>query len=258
MLAEKFKKQPLGRIDPDLCVAMGAGIQAAREMGVETTGVLVDITPYTFGTSALGYVNGAPSDTMFVPVINRNTKLPAKRSDVFFTVVDNQEAVDVRVYQGEAPDAEDNVLLGNYIFKLTPAPAGSDIIMHFDLDLNGILKVKAVEKKTGKSIDATIENAISRFSESALQETRARIGQLWSSGSELPPDEKASAPPLMPNDLADIIRRTEDRLEQANPEDQSEMINLIEDIRDAVKEGRLEDARAFKDELDDILFYLEA
>lgn len=261
MLNEKFKKQPLGHIDPDLCVAMGAGIQAAREMGVDTQAVLVDITPYTFGTSAVGFVNGAPSDTMFVPVIQRNTKLPAKKSDVFYTMVDEQEAVDVRVYQGEAPDAEDNVLLGNYIFKLTPAPAGSDIVMHFDLDLNGILKVKAVEKKTGKSIDATIENAISRFSEAELRETRARIGQLWSGEPGLALEDKdgegGSSSPGMPDDLADIIRRSEAHLAHATPEDQAEMINLIEAIRDAIEEGRLEDARAFRDELDDILFYGE-
>jgi molecular chaperone DnaK (HSP70) len=197
---------------------------------------------------------------MFVPVINRNTRLPAKRSDVFYTVADNQEAVDVRVYQGEAPDAEDNLLLGNYIFKLTPAPAGSDIIMQFDLDLNGILKVRAVEKNTGKSIDATIENAISRFSEATLQETRERIGHLWGGESGVQGDSDAAGGNsglAMPDDLVDILHRGQERLEEANPEDQEEMINLMEEIRDAVKEGRLRDAQNFKDELDDILFYLE-
>jgi len=146
MLEEKFGKPPRSHIDPDLCVAMGAGIQAAREMGIEGSGVLVDITPYTFGTSVLGEINGLPSPDMFVPLIRRNTKLPAKRSEVFFTAYDRQEAVDVRIYQGENINAEDNVRLGNYIFQLTPAPAGSEIVLRFDLDLNGILKIRAVEK----------------------------------------------------------------------------------------------------------------
>ena len=254
LLEEKFNIVPHGEIDPDLCVAMGAGIQAAREMGLDDAAVLVDITPYTFGTSAVGMVNGEPCLTQFVPLIRRNTKLPARRSDVFCTMVDEQEAVDVQVYQGEEPNAEDNVKLGNYMFYLNKAPAGSEITLHFDLDLNGILKIKAVEKHSGKHIDAVIENALPQISEAALTQTRARIDRMW------PGTETTSAPSeagAMPMEFATTIRRAETQLDNASDDDREEIVNLIEDIRDAIKTGDADQARRCRGELDDLLFYLE-
>ena len=261
LLEEKFGQQPHSQIDPDLCVAMGAGIQAAREMGIESSGVLVDITPYTFGTSALGEVGGSPSMSMFVPLIRRNTKLPATRSELFYTVSDRQEAVDVRVYQGEHPDAQDNVLLGNYNFNLTEAPAGSEIVLQFDLDLNGILKVRAIEKQTGKSIDATIDNAISRFSDAQLVETRDRVTRLWSGNEEAVGSTDAPAvtqPDTLPDAYERLIRRAQDVLSAVTEEDQSDIIDLIEDMREAFKENRIADAEKLKSDLDDTLFYLES
>jgi len=263
MLEEKFGIQPHGEIDPDLCVSIGAGIQAAREMGIDRSAVLVDITPYTFGTSALGSVNGQPSLTQFVPLIRRNTKIPARRSEVFLTVYEDQEAVDVRIYQGEAPDAEDNVLLGNYLFNLTPSPAGSEITLHFDLDLNGILKIRAVEKHTGKQIDAVIENAISRFTADELSRTRNRVRELWDHGRQESETDAESQPAEasfqeeIPDEFLEIIHRSEVKLADAAEDDRDEIINRMEDLRDALKENRMEDARRFRDELDDILFYLE-
>lgn len=261
MLEEKIGHLPHSEIDPDLCVAIGAAMQAGREMGLERSGVLVDITPYTFGTSAIGEVDGAPSGTMFAPLIRCNTKLPARKSDVFYTMYDNQEAVDVRIYQGEAPDALDNILLGNYMFNLTSAPSGSEIILHLDLDLNGILKIKAVEKKTGNKINAVIENAISRFTDEELSQTQDRINGFWTEGrdSETSLKEKAQTEAdvkELPPEYADIIRRAEGKLAETSEDDRDEMINLMEDIRDAVMKNQMEDAEAFKNELDEILFYI--
>jgi molecular chaperone DnaK (HSP70) len=261
MLEEKIGHLPHSEIDPDMCVAIGAGMQAGREMGLERSGVLVDITPYTFGTSVVGEVDGEPSGTMFVALIRRNTKLPARKSDVFYTMCDNQEAVDVKIYQGEAPDALDNILLGNYMFNLTRAPSNSEIILHFDLDLNGILKIKAVEKKTGNKINAVIENAISRFTDEELSQTQDRINGLWTEGreSETFLKEKVQTGAdvkELPSEYVDIVSRAEGKLAEASEDDRDEMINLIEDIRDAVMNNRMEDAETFKKELDDILFYM--
>jgi molecular chaperone DnaK (HSP70) len=259
MLEEKFNKQPRSHIDPDLCVAMGAGIQAAREMGLEGSGVLVDITPYTFGTSAIGEIDGVPTATMFVPLIRRNTKLPATRSELFYTVQDHQKAVDVRVYQGEHPEAEDNVRLGNYIFELTPAPAGSEIILQFDLDLNGILKIRALEKKSGKTIDATIENVISRFSDDQLTETRHRIAELWSPAADSTLDDDLTEASMeeIPETYAALFHRAETLLADLDEDNRNEIVDLMEDIREALRENRTADAEALRSELDDALFYLE-
>jgi len=260
LLEEKTGILPRSEIDPDLCVAIGAAIQAGREMGMTDAGVLIDITPYTFGTSAIGELYGEMSPDKYVPLIRRNTKLPASKSDVFFTLHDNQDAVEINVFQGEAPDARENVNIGTYFFELTPAPANSEIIMRFDLDLNGILQIEAVEKATGRKINAVIENAISRFSEDDLAAAGERINQLWGSTSaagNAGSETDGAAAPHMPSDLSDLLRRAGAMLEAAPAEDRDEIINLIEDIRTAANEDRIEDARAAGEELEDILFYLE-
>ncbi len=261
MLEEKIGHLPHSEIDPDMCVAIGAGMQAGREMGLEHSGVLVDITPYTFGTSAMGEIDGVPSATKFVPLIRRNTKLPASKSEVFYTMYDNQKAVDVKIYQGEAIDGLDNIQLGNYMFNLTEAPSNSAIVLKFDLDLNGILKIKAVEKKTGNKINAVIENAISRFTNEELSDTQDRLNGFWAEGRE--PEtflkEKVQTGAdvnELPSEYADIIRRAEAKLTEASEDDRDEMINLVEDIRDAVMNNQMEDAKKFKTELDEILFYI--
>ncbi len=261
MLEEKIGHAPHGEIDPDLCVALGAAMQAGREMGVEHSGVLVDITPYTFGTSALGMLNNEPNPDTFVPLIRRNTKLPARKSKSFYTVYDHQDAVDVKVYQGEAKNALDNVKLGNYTFYITKSPRNSEIILDFDLDLNGILKIKAIEKKTGKHIDAVIENAISRFDEGELSQTRERVENMWSSSghaqmSEADVDQNKDSGDDLPAQFGEIVKRADELLDLASDEDKQEIINLKEDIQDAVKDNRMDDAEKLKDQLDDILFYI--
>ncbi len=257
MLEEKFGQLPHSEIDPDLCVALGAAIQAGREMGLDSTSVLLDITPYTFGTSALGDLNGEPCMTMFVPLIRRNTKLPASRTEAFYTVYDNQEAVEIKVYQGENPDALDNIQIGKYKFQLSRLPQSSIILLNFDLDINGILKIEAIEKATGRKINAVIENAFGS-SESEMAESRSRIENLW--GGEEKTDLKSASPanePGMPDEIAQTLRRAEGQIDQVSAEDRDEMINLMEDIGDAVRENRMEDAKKFAEELEDILFYIE-
>jgi molecular chaperone DnaK (HSP70) len=91
LLKEKLDIDPSLGIDPDLCVALGAGIQAGREMGKDISSMLIDITPYTFGTSAYGEREDIFGEDIFVPLIKRNTKLPASRTEAFQTIVDNQQ-----------------------------------------------------------------------------------------------------------------------------------------------------------------------
>jgi molecular chaperone DnaK (HSP70) len=258
MLTEKFGKLPHGEIDPDMCVALGASIQAGREMGLDSSCVLLDITPYSFGTSALGELNGKISSDMFVPLIRRNTKLPTSRSEAFFTLCDNQKQVEIRIFQGEDPDASLNIELGKYLFQLTPAPEGSPIVLNFDLDLNGILKIQATEKITGNKINAVIENAINRFSDSEISDFRDRVNNLWQPDAnqfEQSRSDNASAD-TVPPDIQQILDRARAKLEDAAPEDREEMINLMEDIQDAVQNNQLEKARSFSKEMDDILLYI--
>ncbi|MCD6185082.1 MAG: Hsp70 family protein [Deltaproteobacteria bacterium] len=254
MIEKKFGKLPHSEIDPDLCVALGAAIQAGREMGMDSSSVLLDITPYTFGTSAIGYIDSVYSLTKFVPMIRRNSKLPAGKSEAFYTAVDNQEKVDITVYQGEEPNALGNVLIGTYSFTLSKAPSGSVIILRFELDINGILKIEAIEKESGKKINAVVENALSEFSGQDLAASKAKIEQGWGKGLELL--DKNGSETIMPDEINKIIEQAESVLEEAPEEDRDEIINLIEDIKDAIDDDRLDDAKESCNELEEILFYL--
>ncbi len=265
MLEKKFGAPPHGEIDPDLCVALGAGMQAGREMGLETSGILLDITPYTFGTSAVAELNGDLCMSKFVPLIRRNTKLPAARTEAFYTMVDNQDAVEIKVYQGENPNALDNIRIGTYLFELKKAPRGQEILLNYDLDVNGILKIEAVEKKTGRKINAVIDNAFSGLSEDEMDASRSRISGMWgdaepSSEAEAPEEPVGDAAPEaahMPPETAALLQKAASKLDDASAEDRDEMVNLMEDIRDALENGNKEEARQFQKELEDIIFYLD-
>ncbi|MCK7481408.1 MAG: Hsp70 family protein [Candidatus Moduliflexus flocculans] len=179
-LEEDLKLQPRGEVDPDLCVAMGAAIQAALIAGAQTQTVLVDVTPYTFGTGAVGELDGEPYPYCFVPLIRKNTPIPVSKSEVFYTMFDGQDKVDVTVYQGEDPDALNNIEIGRFMVEgLRNAPAGNPVVLSFALDLNGILQVTAREKQTGLEYSITIDNAIARFEQDKLDEARSRVQALF-------------------------------------------------------------------------------
>ena len=253
-LVEVFGSQPRGEVDPDLCVAMGAAIQGAAMTGTEVSAVLVDVTPYTFGTSALGELNGELYPYRYVPIIPKNTPIPARMSEAFFTVLDEQTDVDVRIYQGENSDALENIKIGEFrVSGLSREPAGNPVILDLALDRNGILQVSAREKKTGLERRITIDNATSRYDREQLDEARQRIGEL---GDQ---EQAASVGGGAATDSAvdALLARASAKLEQTGEEDRTEIIDLIESIRDARRSGdssALEDAR---NQLQDLLFYLE-
>ena len=254
-LVEVFGSQPRGEVDPDLCVAMGAAIQGAAMTGTEVSAVLVDVTPYTFGTSALGELNGELYPYRYVPIIPKNTPIPARMSEAFFTVLDEQTDVDVRIYQGENSDALENIKIGEFrVSGLSREPAGNPVILDLALDRNGILQVSAREKKTGLERRITIDNATSRYDREQLDEARQRIGELF--GDQ---EQAASVGGGAATDSAvdALLARASAKLEQTGEEDRTEIIDLIESIRDARRSGdssALEDAR---NQLQDLLFYLE-
>lgn len=263
MLEDSFGIFPNQEIDPDLCVAMGAAIQAGREMGLDSSGILLDITPYTFGTSALGELDGVATDSLFVPLIRRNTKLPAVKSEVFWTVVPGQERVQIQVYQGEDRDALNNILIGNYRLDLSPRqPSNSPVILKYELDFNGILKIAAIEKNTGKQITGVIENAFSQISQDNVSASKSKIDQVWQSQDDLDTatndsDEEKALPAETTEAFQSLITRARAALEDAAAEDCEEIINLIEDIKSLAADKNLDEAQKSAQTLEDILFYLE-
>ncbi|MEO5376527.1 MAG: Hsp70 family protein [Magnetococcus sp. DMHC-6] len=270
-LEEVFGFSPSSEVDPDLCVAMGAAIQAAMIEGQQVSAVLVDVTPYTFGTSVLGELDGEYTPNLFVPVIRKNSSIPISRSEVFFTVLDYQESVEVNIFQGEHPDCRQNIPLGQFtITGLSHVPAHNPIVLQLDLDLNGILHVTATEKKTGLHKKITIENAFAKLDDSQLNQARQRIDDLFDeeemneeemNEEESKPNKKHADDSLRSARLISkakaLIEKSQRFLDQAGEEDRDAMINLIENIQDAITSHDIERLQTNSDELADILFYLE-
>jgi len=163
-IVELLGKEPTKGINPDECVAVGAAIQGAILTGEHKDIILVDVTPLSLGIETLGGV--------FTKIIDRNTAIPVSKSQIFSTASDNQPQVEIHVLQGERAMAADNVTLGKFFLDgIPPAPRGvPQIEVTFDIDVNGILNVRAKDKGTSREQHVTIQS--SRLTEAEIEKMR--------------------------------------------------------------------------------------
>merc|ERR1712048_48084 len=150
---EFFGKQASKNVNPDEVVAAGAAIQGGVMTGSVKDVLLIDVTPLSLGIETLGGV--------FTRLINRNTAIPTKKSEVFSTAVDNQSQVGIKVYQGEREMAADNKMLGSFdLVGIPPSLRGKpQIEVTFDIDANGIVQVSAKDKGTGKEQKIQVQSS---------------------------------------------------------------------------------------------------
>ena len=227
-------KEPSKGVNPDECVAMGAAIQAGVLTGEVKDVLLLDVTPLTLGIETLGGVA--------TPLIERNTTIPAKKSQIFSTAADGQTSVEIHVVQGERQMATDNKTLGRFTLSgIAPAPRGiPQIEVTFDIDANGIVKVSAMDKGTGKEANITI-TASTNLSD---EEVEKAVKEAERFAEE---DKKRKESIETKNNADQFVYQTEKQLEELGDKisaDDKAKITAKLDALKAVKDG--EDLEAIK------------
>jgi molecular chaperone DnaK len=228
VVKEFFGKEPHTGVNPDEVVAMGAAIQAGVLQGDVKDVLLLDVTPLSLGIETLGGV--------FTRMIDRNTTIPTKRSQVFSTADDNQSAVTIRVFQGEREMAADNKLLGQFdLVGIPPAPRGvPQIEVTFDIDANGIVNVSAKDKGTGKEQQIRIQ-ASGGLSDDDIGKM---VKEAESFAEE---DKKRKAAAEAKNNAESLIHTTERQLsehgDKVDASVKSEIENALSEAKAAVENG---------------------
>ena len=284
-LRDEFHRDPMWSVNPDLAVALGAATQAAMQQGYDVGPVLIDVATHTLGVEALSGGPYAP-ELVFVPILHRNAPLPAKYEDVFKTMTLDQESVDIGVHQGESSQLSRNRLIGRFHLDGLNESDKSDgeILVRFELTLDGTLKVTAIERLTGKSKALKIDNALSQMGELDSQASEERLESLFTDSTEFQRFETVdqqgdydeseddvaavsfnSVPPGIHR--IDAASQTQSKLKQliakaktirktAATEDASDIDRLVDLLEDAELNGGYEMIPGLEAELDDLLFYL--
>jgi len=240
-------KEPHQGVNPDEVVAVGAAIQAGVLAGEVKDIVLLDVTPLSLGIETLGGV--------MTKLVERNTTIPVRRSEVFSTADDNQNSVDVHILQGERPMARDNKSLGNFRLEgIMPAPRGvPKIEVTFDIDANGILNVSAKDQATGKEQKITITNT-SNLNEDEINRMVKEAEAHRSEDDQVKQqvEQKNQADNLC-HSAEKMLKDMDDKLSDAEKEP---IRKQIDDLRGAIQSNDAERIKTLSDQLQQSLYAL--
>ncbi|MDO5823126.1 molecular chaperone DnaK [Methanobrevibacter sp.] len=248
-IVQKFVENFIGKkvergIDPMECVSMGAAIQGGVLAGEIKDIVLLDVTPLSLGIETLGGVS--------TTLIERNTTIPAKKSQIFSTAADNQPSVDINVLQGERKMAADNTSLGRFqLVGIPPAPRGiPQIEVTFDIDANGIINVTAKDKGTGKEQAITITSS-TKLSDEEIEE------KIKEAEMNAEADAKRQEEIEIRNNADSLIYTSEKTLEelkdQVSEDEKTKVEDLVKELRELIAGDDLDAIKAKSDELSNII-----
>jgi molecular chaperone DnaK len=240
MVRELFGKEPNKSVNPDEVVAVGAAVQGGVLGGEVKDVLLLDVTPLSLGIETLGGV--------FTKLIERNTTIPTRKSEVFSTAADSQTSVEIKVYQGERSMARDNRMLGVFqLVGIPPAPRGiPQIEVEFDIDANGILNVKAKDRATNNEQKITITSSsglskdevdkMARDAESHSAEDRKKKDEI----------EARNRADAMVYNVEKMLKEHRDKISES---DAKEVESAIEDLKKAMADGGLDRINSATDKL---------
>lgn len=279
-LREEFQREPSRAVDPDLAVALGAAVQGAMIEGLSVGPVLVDVSSHTLGIEACVGMSFMGPETVFSPIIHRNTPLPARHEEAYSKMSDEQEVAEIHVLQGERPEVHRNQSIGR--FKLDLKAGGGDrskIVVRFDLTLDGTLKVTATQPATGLSKELAIQNALSQFQAEDRSRAETRLASMFSDSAELldesegpvrrqfgtadlnadepSPAEDRGAWELKFADAVALLRKADSLKASIDGQDASDLETICKNLKNAMSDDDQEAVANFSAELDDLLFYVK-
>jgi molecular chaperone DnaK len=253
LVANRLGIEPQMSVNPDEAVALGAGVQAAIIAGEPIDAILVDVTPHSLGIAVARNRFGSIISDIYQPLIRRNSTIPATREEIFQTMFPEQTAIRVEVYQGEAPVASANTLLGDFLVDGLEPPAPGEraqVTVQFDLNLDGILQVTARDRKTGKQENISVAATKARLSEAEILAASHHLRDL---------EEEDEADWVEEPETGALLAKAEALIvnEATGEETRTLLRSLLQGIRQARANADEEEAAELEEELLDLLFDLE-
>ncbi|HOU12741.1 MAG TPA: Hsp70 family protein [Anaerolineae bacterium] len=258
LVADYLDTEPRMTLNPEEVVALGAGVQAAIIAGEPIDAILVDVTPYSLGIAVAEPRLGHIIPDRYKVLIHRNTTIPVTKEDVFMTLFPEQDTIEIKVYQGEQPVASQNTLLGNFLVTdLEPEHPGelAQVTVKFDMDVNGILKVTAQDRKTGRQENITVEASPTRLSAAQISEAQTNLGDAYQAGSV------HTVEPIVPLEAdATLMARAHRLLDSGTlaPDSRAVLAQMVIDISMAQADRDKKRLDALSDDLLEMLFDLES